>query len=127
MGMIGSQTVWNTCESKFPGREGGGGCALWWTKRPCQRRAYFFKEMDVVCLSTLGLYSDYANPATGTEGDTMIYACTYGAVASCNSIRFFELNPRFDEVCPGQGAWMYNATNCASYGRDPARTVECST
>lgn len=84
-------------------------------------------EMDKVCLSDLGLYLDYHNPATGTEGDTMIYACMYGSVASCNSIRFFEINPRFDEECPGQGAWMYNESNSASYGRDPARTVECFT
>lgn len=87
--------------------------------------AHLNAEMDVVCLSNLGLYTDYVNPATGTEGNTMVFACTYGAVQSCNSIRFFELNPRFDEVCPGQGAWMFNATNDASYGRDPARTVEC--
>ncbi|KAG6356018.1 hypothetical protein INS49_015403 [Diaporthe citri] len=85
-------------------------------------------KMDLVCLANLGLYySDYTNPSTGTEGNTMIYACTYGAVESCNSIRFFELNPRFDEECPGQGAWMYNETNLASYGRDPAKTVECWT
>lgn len=83
--------------------------------------------MDEVCLSILGLYAGYNNPTQGTEGNTMIYACTYGAVASCNSVRFFELNPRFDEVCPGQGAWMYNGTISASYGRDPAKTVECWT
>lgn len=83
--------------------------------------------MDVVCLANLGLYSDYNNPATGTEGNTMVYACSYGAVDACNSIRFFELNPRFDEACPGEGAWMWNETNSASYGRDPAKTVECWT
>lgn len=81
--------------------------------------------MDEICLSDLGLYTDYHNPTVGTEGNTMIYACTYGSVSSCASVRFFDINPRFDEECPGEGAWMYNETTSTSYGRDPIKTVEC--
>jgi hypothetical protein len=89
--------------------------------------AHRVPEMDEICLSDLGLYVNYHNPAVGIQGNTMIYACTYGYASSCNSIMFFEINPRFDEACPGEGAWMYNETISASYGRDPAKTVECYT
>ncbi|KAJ0114818.1 hypothetical protein J7T55_004560 [Diaporthe amygdali] len=82
-------------------------------------------RLDEVCVSQLGLYTGFDNPATGTEGDTMVYACAYGSVSACDSVRFWELNPLFDEKCPGQGAWLYNLTTSMSYGRDPAGTTEC--
>lgn len=78
-----------------------------------------------MCLSELGLYTGFHSPATGIEGETMIYACTYGNVQACDSIRFWELNPLFDEQCTGQGAWLYNDSTAMSYGRDPAKTTEC--